>query len=298
MKLHILLATAVFGLSAPAWAQEQGSANPPHALDLAPAPATAPAILPPSPDPADPPQTPCRQLLVDPASRNTVQAHISVSTRLHFPSHVATFEVSTPGLWEATTKGEDLWIRPKTAYSAANKTGLTVILDDDTRYDFLVTSTDHVPASCVSIHDKVAKKPKPAPAAPDPEATRAAAELLVQQKGQFQQQLVEMRRQITQQSADRIKAFQYSINTRYDWNSSAIADKNLINAVYDDGRSTYIRISTSAYGLPAISGALDDKDLLLELQYDDLTGVIEIPGLYDRLRLRLGTHELIIARQG
>jgi hypothetical protein len=37
---------------------------------------------------------------------------------------------------------------------------------------------------------------------------------------------------------------------------------------------------------------------LLELQYDDLTGVVAIPGLYDRLRVRIGTHELIIARQG
>jgi hypothetical protein len=301
MNHRHLLTAAAFVLSTTAWAQTADQAAPPAVPAPAPPKTSAPAV-PAAPGPADAPQsqqTPCRQLLVAPSSRNTIQTNINVATRLHFPTPVATYEVSTPGLWEASTKGQDLWVRPKTPYSSANKTGLTVILDDETRYDFLAVSTERVPASCITIHDQVPKKPKsPQPSAEAAEATHAAAELLVTQKHQFQAELAELRSQVTQQAADRIKAFQYSINTRYDWNSSASADKNLINAVYDDGRSTYIRITTSAYGLPAVSGALGDKDVLLEGQYDDLTGVFEIPGLYDRLRIRLGSHELIIARQG
>jgi Conjugal transfer protein len=283
-------------LTVPAWSQTPEPAAAPAATGATPAPSSAPSEPPPAASDDLLPAS-CRQLLVRDGSRQSILANVNVATHLRFAASVATFEVSTPGLWEASTRGSDLFIRPKTAYPAAGRTGLAVILANEQRYDFLVVAAEKVPTSCVTIHDAVVKPPP----APEPDAARVA-QALIEQKAVLQRELddrlAEMQRQVSQQAADKIKAFQYSIFTRYDWNSSLVADKALISAVYDDGRSTYIRLTTSAYGLPSISGALGDQDVLLQLQYDDLTGVVEIPGLYDQLRLRLGSHELTIKREG
>lgn len=107
-----------------------------------------------------------------------------------------------------------------------------------------------------------------------------------------------MRRQVEQQARDRIKEFQSSISTRYKWAGDNADDRYLVSAVYDDGRFTYVRVSTSAFGLPSLSGLLDGKDTIVQYDYDDLTGVYTIQGLFDRLRLKLGTHAVNIKREG
>lgn len=247
----------------------------------------------------------CRVVLLPPGTRETIQANVNVGTRIQFPGEVKTFQVDTPGLWDGSAKDDSLFIRPKTTDPDAAATGVSVFLANGRKFDFVVERTDALPNRCVLVADF---PPSPAaahatdskPRRPARLSSRATAQLLARQQEQFDQQLAEMRRQIESQARDRIKAFQYAINTRYAWagNPNSPDERELISAVYDDGRFTYVRIATSAFGLPSLAASLNDKDVLVHYTYDDLTGVFTVQGLYDRLRVRLGSHQIDITRQG
>ncbi|MGE5515986.1 MAG: TrbG/VirB9 family P-type conjugative transfer protein [Bacteroidota bacterium] len=246
----------------------------------------------------------CRAILLPSGTRETVEAHINVGTRIQFPAAIKTFQVDTPGLWDVSAKEDSLFVRPKTSDANAAATGISVFLVTGRKYDFVARRSEEIPHRCVLV--------AALPGEPPPGATLATAKAVrpqplrpVTKSSDYSQiatgqQLAEMRRQIEAQARDRIKEFQYAINTRYAWAGSgkSIDDQNLIDAVYDDGRFTYVRITTSAFGLPAVAGVLGDRDVLLQYGYDDLTGVFTVQGLYDRLRVRLGTHQIDILRQG
>jgi len=261
--------------------------------------------------PANPPTSlaACRAILLPPGTRETVQANVNVGTRVQFPGTIKTFQVDTPGLWDASAKDDSLFIRPKTSDANAGSTGVSVFLVNGRKYDFVAQRVDEIPNRCVLVAefpgDPPADRPTGRPRGHRVQARPAAeapdlSQALAGQQHAANQQLAEMRRQIEGQARDRIKDFQYSINTRYAWAGSGRStdDQNLIDAVYDDGRFTYVRITTSAFGLPSVAGILDDKDVLVQYAYDDLTGVFAVQGLYDRLRVRLGNHQIDILRQG
>jgi len=248
----------------------------------------------------------CRVVLLPPGTRETIQAAVTVGTRIQFPGAIKTFQVDTPGLWDGTAKDDSLFIRPKTTEAAATTTGVSVFLANGRKYDFVVERSEALPNRCVLVTDypggtaaeaspthRLRRAAEPAPA-PVP------TELLAHQQAQYAEQLAEMRRQVEAQARDRIKAFQYAINTRYAWAGSEATpdERELVSAVYDDGRFTYVRIATSAFGLPSLSARLDDQDVLVQYSYDDLTGVFTVQGLFDRLKVRLGGHQIDIQRQG
>lgn len=247
----------------------------------------------------------CRAMTLPPGTRETVLAHINVGTRVQFPTAIKTFQVDTPGLWDVSAKDDSLFVRPKTADAKAAATGISVFLITGRKYDFIARRSDDIPHRCVLVAafpgDPLPGQTLSAAKAAQPPSFRAEARQPREaQIAAAAQQLAEMRRQIEAQARDRIKEFQYAINTRYAWAGSGKSsdDQNLIDAVYDDGRFTYIRITTSAFGLPAVAGVLGDRDVLLQYSYDDLTGVFTVQGLYDRLRVRLGNHQIDILRQG
>lgn len=246
----------------------------------------------------------CRAILLPPGTRETVQAHINVGTRIQFPAAIKTFQVDTPGLWDVSAKEDSLFVRPKTGDINAAATGISVFLITGRKYDFVARRSDDIPHRCVLVAalpgDPSAGSNLAAMKAARPQSLRSVAKPSNDSLMVAAQQVAEMRRQMEAQARDRIKEFQYAINTRYVWAGSGKSTdaQNLIDAVYDDGRFTYVRITTSAFGLPAVAGILGDKDVLLQYSYDDLTGVFTVQGLYDRLRVRLGNHQIDILRQG
>jgi hypothetical protein len=294
---------------------EPGAAEPPQSmLQERPADAGATPLV---PTPAGPPadatrnttQSQCRTVLVARGVRETVAANVAVATRIELPGEIANIAVSVPGFWDSAFKGDSVWVRPRTAVPEAQNTGLSAILADGRKYDFLVNREEAVPQSCVIVRDMQESPPRQAAQAtargtgrrgPSREEQERALAAMMDQQRAYEAQLQEMRRQVEQQASDRIKAFQYSINTRYRWDGKkgdgAAAD--LVTAVYDDGRFTYVRVATSAFGLPSLSGELGDKDVVLQYDYDDLTGVFTVQGLYDRIRVRIGSHEISVRREG
>lgn len=246
-----------------------------------------------------------RAIVMAPGTRETIQANPNVSTRIQFPGRVTFRQVSTPGLWDSAMEGTSVWIRPTElqAPDVAGMTGLTVFTEGGRTYDFLIGATAGVPPSCVLVVDY----PTPAPpaaaqqrGAPAARGGSSQAERLEAQRRELEQQLSLLRRQVIQQAEDRIREFRYSVHTRYAWKAGRgdSDGTNLVTSVYDDGRFTYVRIATSAFGIPSVSGSLDGKDVLLQYEYDDLTGVFTVQGLYDRLRIRIGTHLIDVTREG
>lgn len=279
----------------------------PAPTDAAPAGAASPSAPAASATPAQPESTLslCRRITLPENTREIVTASPNVAVRVKFPAKVKTYSISVPGLWDAESKEDSVLIRPKTPDAAAGETAVAVFTDTGRQYDLLVrlapSGTD-IP-SCVIVADLV---PPPAAASGTPRRAVGPSKAVTALERQLQdaianqnRQLGEMRSQVEQQATDRIKAFQYSVYTRYDWNSAQAAspdDKHLISSVYDDGRFTYVRISTTAFGLPEMTGDLGGKATVLQYTYDDLTGVFTVQGLFDKLTVALADHVISISR--
>jgi hypothetical protein len=300
---RFLLIALLGGIAPVALAEEPANSGAP-----APAPSATPAP-PTAAAPANPLATlsPCRRVVMPQGTREQIVSNINVGTRIQFASEIRTVETATPGLWDTNYNLNSVWIRPKTVSPEAADTGLSVFTTDGKQYDFLVNANATPQPSCVLVVDY------PPPKAPDPVAANTAGQIaklsrqvadlndrLLQEEESHKKQLFDMRRQVEQQANDRINQFQYSVNTRYDWKGlgTNTDDQYLVGSVYDDGRFTYVRISTSAFGLPSFSGALGDKDTVLQYSYNDLTGVVTILGLYDQIRVKLGGHVIDVTRRG
>lgn len=322
---RVLLASALLALPAAAafaQANQPGAGMPPGAQGATPgdaAPQGANGRSPDAPAPGGPASvTACRPMIVPFGTRGTIDANVNVATRLQFPVTVRRVEVSTPALWDATYAEHSAWVRPKTTVSVAGQTGLTVFLENGRTFDFLVNASPTVPPSCVIVVEppQPAAQPAPAPAPQQPPrapeevagnreaaararaASAAAARRRASEDARLAERFAAMRRQVEQQAMDRIKQFQHSIDTNYEWGRGGRDERHLVQAVYDDGRFTYVRIKTDAFGVPAVTGRVNGADTLLQYTYDDLTGVFTIQGLFDRLSLSLGTHSIPIKRRG
>lgn len=240
----------------------------------------------------------CQVLAARPGTRYSLRATLQVSTHVTFPAPIEAFENTLPKLWDVSTYDNSLWARPNTSTPEGARTGVSVRLKNGDHYDFVFYAADSLnPArSCVEITDRRARYS--GPTAADLAAQQAAEEA---RQASFDDAVENIRRQAENQANDAIKAFQYSMNTAYDWRPAtkeSTGMNSLISAVYDDGRYTYVRIRTTGFGLPSLSARDRNKDIVVQYSYDDLTGVYTVLGLYDTLRLSVGANVIEIHRKG
>ncbi|WP_258367841.1 TrbG/VirB9 family P-type conjugative transfer protein [Komagataeibacter oboediens] len=238
-------------------------------------------------------------------------ASVNVSAHLIFPLPLAHAMISTK-LWTEEHHGNDLWVRPNQDTHMADKVGLSVSMVDGRRYDFTVQSVPNstpcylvVPYPFLSPNassltpEQLAQAQQAAEEARKQKAAAAAAwraseaKRHADEQAAYQKQFDAMRSQVIQQAEDRIKQFQHSLHTAYTWKNH-----RLIPSVYDDGETTYVRVYQSGYGVPVITGSHDGQDVAVQSDYDDMTGIYVIPGLYDRINVRLGTNRIRIVRGG
>jgi hypothetical protein len=124
-------------------------------------------------------------------------------------------------------------------------------------------------------------------------ARRAEEQRHAAEEAAYQQRFETMKAQVMQQAEDRIKQFQMALHTNYVW-----PNHDLITAVYDDGQTTYVRVARTGFGVPVINGKHEGQSVALQYDYDDLTGVYVIPGLFDKLTVTLGTNQIKVERRG
>ncbi|CAP57845.1 TrbG/VirB9 family P-type conjugative transfer protein [Gluconacetobacter diazotrophicus] len=288
----------------------------PSAVNPAPAqPDAAPAVI---PQPTSAAPTPinaiknCVPLMMPQGVTREFNASVNVSAHLVFPLPIAWAHVATSA-WTEDHHGNDLWVRPMQSTSLADTVGLTVAMTDGRRFDFTVKSVQTPTSSCYLVIPYPFIAPNAGAWTPEQlaQARQAAAEMQKKRAAQalaarraeeqrhaaeeaaYQQRFETMKAQVMQQAEDRIKQFQMALHTNYFW-----PNHDLITAVYDDGQTTYVRVARTGFGVPVINGKHEGQSVALQYDYDDLTGVYVIPGLFDKLTVTLGTNQIKVERRG
>lgn len=253
----------------------------------------------------------CTPLVSPQGVTRSFNASVNVAAHLIFPLPIANAHVSTT-LWTEDHHANSLWIRPKQATHIADTVGLTVTMTDGRQFDYTVKSVAE-PTNCYLVVPFPFVSPNASSLTPEQMAQAQQAARVAQQRrnaqlriaaeaeakrkadeaAAYQAQFSAMKQQVMAQAEDRIKQFQMSIHTDYEW-----GNHDLIPSVYDDGETTYIRASKTGYGTPILTGKHDGKAVALEFEYDDLTGVYVITGLYDKIDAVLGSNHVLIKRKG
>jgi hypothetical protein len=68
----------------------------------------------------------------------------------------------------------------------------------------------------------------------------------------------------------------------------------MIASVYDDGRFTYVRLSSDKKGLLSIFGEIDGKKEVLEFDYDSPSKTYTISGVFPKFILKASESEALI----
>jgi hypothetical protein len=239
---------------------------------------------------------PCLRVNGRPGIRLAYKASPSIGLRLGFASKVAAVSNATPRLWDVSSYERSVWIRPRTESTYGDRVGVTISLENGNYYDFIVVRSDSASPSnsCVLIRDpNIARRKKPVKNTSN-QGQSAQIELLQTQKVAIE----EIRRQTEKQASDQVRAFQYSINTSYVVTSKTKGLTQFISAAFDDGRTTYIRIKSTGYGLPTLTAKGQSRDQVLQYIYDDITGVYAIIGLFDTIQVKLGDNLILLQRKG
>ncbi len=250
----------------------------------------------------------CEKIIAKKGTVYNINSNIDVGTRIVFPAIITEHMVSLGGeLWDVKSSGKNIWVRPKTEVLEGNKTGMTVIVKRGSRkttYDFIVNSAKKVKKSCYIISNYIPKVVKKRSKTKNidnkliQEITQNYEKKILILKKLHTKKLHNMHRQFKAQAQDLISDFTYRINTAYEWSSGDISYPQIVQAVYDDGRFTYLRIKTTGYGLPSVVGISGNEKFVLQSEYDDLTGVFSIQGLYDGFLVKYDRKELIVKRMG
>ncbi|WP_282611038.1 TrbG/VirB9 family P-type conjugative transfer protein [Pelagibius sp. Alg239-R121] len=267
----------------------------------------------------------CRYIVVLPGQRFSAPINLKIGTRLRFLKPVRLVTVSLKN-WEKEQDGPSVWIRPTTTAEPTDHVGVTVMLEgngEQNEFDFVFKATNDKVASCTFIADAASAARifegdqnkgdqdtaflqrqlnaaiADAEAAKQQANARAAAAVAqtTNASDAYSQSMKEMHRQFSAQAEDALWALRRSINTSYDWHSGKESRPRIIDGVYDDGRSTFIRITESGFGIPAVTAKAGENFYVVQYDYHDLTGVYEVQGLFDHMVLRFGTQEITIQRR-
>ncbi|MCZ4283085.1 TrbG/VirB9 family P-type conjugative transfer protein [Kiloniella laminariae] len=255
----------------------------------------------------------CKTLLVQQGERHEIVSHGSVGTRIRFPANIETAISSLPDTaWNFENKGPNLWLRPKFDGDLAKETsqiGATVVLETGEEYDFIINTTPDTDISCYFVVDeqtalanlRLEKERREVASLRYGlnERMRELDEREAYMQDEYAISLAEAKRQIESQANDAIEAFKYQVNTAYTWNPvEGQPSHTKISSVYDDGTFTYIRVSGIGFGLPIITARSGEKDYTVQYRFNDLTGVFQLNGLFDRLHVKIDESAIEIGRNG
>lgn len=256
----------------------------------------------------------CKTILFEKGERHEVVSHTALGTRLRFPGTIDQAVTSLPNeAWSVEKRGPNIWVRPKFGEDLAQETsmvGVSVVLEGGDEYDFMVQATEETDTSCyIIVDEKTAlanldlsqERRELAQLKADYEArlgdlSTREGEISARYKSKYE----EAKRQIETQAYDAIEAFKYTINTAYTWSEADEGQPSQarVASVFDDGQFTYVRVTDVGFGVPIITARSGDKDYAVQYSYNDLTGVYQINGLFDRLHIKIDESVIEIERRG
>lgn len=201
--------------------------------------------------------TECHTLQVPLGRVVTIETAINHATRIQLPEPVIRDMPGNPELWQVQTgPAEHYWIKPTDLETEDGASTSLTLITARRAWDFVVRRVASPEAPCYVLDEPLVLGSGSAIAYSAPRSITAAAPT---------------------PSAD-------SLHTRYRWKTSAV------EAIYDDGRYTYVRLAPRPSGLelPVIHGGTPKAPELLDASYDATDRVFRIPGIHSGFVIREG----------
>lgn len=241
---------------------------------------------------------PCREIQWQPYQLYTVTASLHQRTHIILPEPIQGKPVpGSPQLWDVDGENIHLFIKPKNfGNNEGGTTTVTAVSKSNTSYDFLVKRVKTGADICVRI---VAEQ------GIDGGELMGWESRVERENGALRNQLSFQRKQVQaaqaageQATLDALHAYRKQIYTRYSWKGGkSFFNESNVTDVWDDGRWTYVRINTDNKGLMQITAIVQDKEELIEYDYDSDQLVYQLAGLYPEFVLRYNKAKITVTRQ-
>lgn len=228
-----------------------------------------------------------------------------LSAKLHHAVHIVLPEqlqgepiVGNGVLWDVEGAGQHLFVKPNSLEKEGYSTTVTAIGKSGNSYDFSLTRSASGVSSCVRIAEGglVSDSNRSAlTRMQDPNTDYKALSGIWQKR--YQDLKVKQKGQQDKAVMEAVRKYRFHIYTRYDWSEgSGFIGKNLISDVYDDGRFTYIRLASDNKGLLSLESELGGKKEIIEANFDDVTKMYRVAGIYPAFDLKYNKAKLRVTR--
>lgn len=198
-------------------------------------------------------------------------------------------------LWALDWIGNRIFIKPTSRASDGRSTTITAVGKSGSAYEFLVTRVEDNAeiAHCVYI------------TVDGPLITRANWNKSSENDDNaaaLEREVASLREQnaaVERQAREDMKAYRKKIYTGYEWKTGVFSrwSSGDVEAVYDDGRFTFVRMKQDGQGLASIMAVIDGKPQMLEYSYDSPSRTFQISGIFPKFTLRAGEQSLEIQRK-
>ena len=241
---------------------------------------------------------PCREIHWQPYQLYTVTASLHQRTHIILPEPIQGKPVpGSPQLWDIDGENIHLFIKPKNfGNNEGGQTTVTAVSTSNTSYDFVVKRVKDNADVCVRIVQDGGID------GGQPNGWQSKLErenFSLRSQINFQRQQVQAERSKGEQATlDALHAYRSQIYTRYEWKGGkSFFNESNVTDVWDDGRWTYVRINTDNKGLMQVTAIVQDKEELIEYDYNSDQRVYQLAGLYPEFVLRYNKAEITVERQ-
>lgn len=248
-------------------------------------------------------ESPCK--IIDWSDSAPVRIYTALYNHVHvtLPSKVIGKPIAPNSLWKVQSVDEHLFIAPTNADELGKTTTVSVITDSGNAYSFVVEVNKSRFNPCVIMKDGDILSKEQLNAFKRRAATTQNVDNSAQiaaLKTQLMKLATESKEREEEAVKQAIRKYRYHIYTRYSWKanrrSKSFLDNNFISDVYDDGRFTYLRLTTDNKSLPAVQATVNGKPEFIEAKYDEAADLYRIVGIYPELSLIYGEDEITVKR--
>lgn len=226
-----------------------------------------------------------------------VDAELYKQTHVSLPEDALDVVWGPKNLWNQEFVRNNVFITPTTKEAAGKETTITVIGQSGNSYEINVTRVEKMVSHCVIIKAGTGLVNKANWANHD-SAQDARIAALQQQLARAQADQALAAAEAKRQTSAAVKSYRAALASNYEWTEGqGYFAKTAVESVQDDGRFTYIRLSSDNNGIMSVMAEVDGEQEVIEKVYDASKREYRIAGVYPKFTLRAGKSELTITRR-
>lgn len=239
----------------------------------------------------------CKTYNWTPGDIITVEAQLYKQTHIVLPEDSIDVIWGTEELWDQNFIKNNVFMKPRTDQPQGAETTASAVGTSGNAYEFRVVRVAKMESHCVVIKANGNLVHK---ANWDSKDNAAQSQI-----AQLQQQLVRanaeqaaIKDDVKRQTTAAVKSYRSALSSNYEWtDGEGWFATSSIDSVQDDGRFTYIRLSSDSHGIMSIVAEIDGETEILEKVYDASKKEYRIAGVYPKFKLRAGNSEMTITRR-